>query len=896
MGLPAGSRIGPYETVSLIGIGGMGEVYKARDTRLDRTVAVKLLQEEAADRPDRRARFETEARAISSLNHPNICTLFDIGHHQSRAFLVMEHLEGETLEDRLTSGPLPARELLRCATEIADALRHAHAAGLIHRDVKPSNVMVTRSGTKLLDFGLAKKPVLESAGGESTLSFDRRDLTAEGTMIGTFQYMAPEQLEGKPVDARTDIFAFGALLYEMATGRKAFAGKSQASLIASILTEQPPLISSARTAAPTDASLTALDHLVERCLAKNPEERWQTMHDVRVELEWMLHRQPPASVPVTTRAGIHIREGAAWTLAVVGLGVAVASSLFGFRHTAPSTTRFIVTAPPGATIGVAENRTRLAISPDGRQLAIVAFTQGTPQIWLRSLDSLAARPVPGTEGATSPFWSPDGRFLGFFSPNEGELRRVALHGGPVQTICSAQADGSPTWGPAGILFTEFPGGGIQLVSPEGGTPRPITRIDKDKRELNHYWPQFLPDGRHFIYMATGLDENGLRTTPSLYVASLDAADVRPIAQMHSRMTFVPPRHALFVQDGTLLAQDFDLQHAKLTGEPTKVVEGLAYFRTLGNGGFSVSSNGVLALQGNGEPFSLVWYDRRGNASPSAWPAQNFGSLRISPDATRVAVDVTDPLTGTADIWIYDVVRGVPIRFTADATTENQPVWSGDGQRILFRSELRGSPNLYGKAISTGSQVRLLADPSPLTPEDWSPDGRWIAYVRNTRQTSLDLWLLSLIDGAKPLLFSATRFDEWSARFSPDSRWVAFASTETGTPEVYVAPIGEPNNRRRVSLGGGSTPRWRGDGRELFYTSADNRSIMAVPIEPGPTFKAGLPERLFSMNAMPIARDRARNAVYDVSPDGQRFLVSLQAGEPTSSQITVVLNWTNLLAQ
>lgn len=901
MTLTRGAKLGPYEILSLIGVGGMGEVYKARDTRLERSVAIKLLHTESAERADRRARFESEARAISALSHPHICTLFDIGNQNGRAYLVMEYLEGETLDDRLTRGPLPPSDVLRYAVQIADAIAHAHLFHIVHRDVKPSNVMLTSSGAMLLDFGLAQGPVLASATApSSTASFEHRKLTAEGALIGTIEYMAPEQLEGKASDARTDVFAFGTLVYEMATGRKAFVGDSQASLIASILTGQPSSISSTHTPVDPDGSVLALDHVVERCLAKRPDERWQSIQDVKLELEWITKGKSSAGGPIRTRRVVHPREGLAWTLAIGGIATAAALALMPFRGAPAEPTRFIVSSPPGTTIGVAENRTRIAISPDGRRLAIVASTEGRQQIWVRSLDSLSAELVPGTDGAVSPFWSPDSRFIGFFSPGEGALKKVGITGGPVRTIGPAQADGAATWGHDGtILFTQFLGG-IYRVSADGGTPTQVTQPDKAKRELNHYWPEFLPDGRHFLYMATSLEATGVRATPSVFVASLDSPRTTLLTRMHSRMTYAPPGYLLFVQDGALLAQPFDAETLQLSGEPAQVADGLAYVRTLGNGAFAVSTGGVLAYQGAGEASRTVWFDRRGNATETGWAVQNYGTVKFSPDGHSVVVDVYDPRTGTADIWIYEVSRGAPIRFTSDPADESGPVWSPDGRRIMFRMSRGGpeslrmrsaAPNIYAKAIGTGAEELLLSDPSPLQTEDWSPDGRWIAYTKNTRQTGTDIWLMPQ-DGARTLQpFSNERFEEWGASFSPDSRWMAFVSTESGSPEVYVAPVQEPGKRTRISNGGGVTPRWRRDGRELFYASADNRAIIAVPIAPGPTFTAGSPTRLFSVGASPAARGLRRNAVYDASPDGERFLVSLSANEPSSSRITVVLNWT-----
>ena len=898
MGVSPGVRVGPYQILSLIGVGGMGEVYKARDTRLDRPVAIKVLHAAVAERADRRALFETEARAVSALSHPHICTLFDIGDQDGHAFLVMEYLEGDTLDDRLTRGPLPAPDVLRHGAAIADALDHAHRRQIVHRDVKPSNVMLTASGVKLLDFGLAKGPVLVGAAASATPSFDQRKLTAEGTLIGTFQYMATEQLEGKPADARTDVFALGTVLYEMATGRKAFNGDSQASLIASILTEQPPPISSAREVLEPDGSLAALDHVVERCLAKNPDERWQTARDVQLELEWIVKGQPSRA---SVRAGARLRprEAVAWALALGTLIVAAAIAVVRFDGASPESTRFIVSPPAGATIPVAESRTRLAVSPDGRRLAMVAFTGGKQQIWIRSLDSVAAEPLAGSDGAISPFWSPDSRFVGFFSPGEGALKKVAVTGGPARTIAPAQVDGVPTWGRDGtILFTQFLDG-IYRVSADGGTPSRVTRVDKRRRELNHYWPEFLSDGRQFLYMATALDESGLRATPSVYIASLDSPETTLLARMHSRMTYAEPGYLLFVDNGALLAQRFDGTSRRLLGEPVQIASGVAYTRTVGNGSFGVSSNGVLAYQGAGDESHIVWADRRGNVTETGWPTQNYGSFRFSPDGQRVAVEVVDPRSNAADVWLYDAVRGAPVRFTSDPADESGPLWSPDASRILLRLSRGGpaslgsgsaAPNLYTKGVATGREELIVSDPSPLRGEDWSQDGRWIAYTRNTRQTGVDIWLMPLTEGGKPHPFSTERFDESNARFSPDSRWLAFVSTEAGLPEVFVAPVDRAGERKRISVGGGTTPRWRRDGRELFYASPDGREIVGVPIQPGPTFRAGIPERLFALGAATGARFSRLNILYEVTPDGQRFLINVPAGEPSSSRITVVLNW------
>ena len=896
MRVSAGARLGPYEILSLIGAGGMGEVYKALDTRLNRPVAIKLLPVDLAERPDRRRRFEAEARASSALSHPHICTLFDVGEQDGVAFFVMEHLEGETLDDRLARGRLPAKEVFLYASQIADALDHAHREHFVHRDLKPSNVMLTPSGTKLLDFGLARHPVVEPvAPAISTISLDQGKLTAEGTILGTFQYMAPEQLEGKDADARTDIFALGTVIYEMATGRKAFDAKSQASLIASILTAEPPAISSTHL----DNGLpTALDHVVERCLAKKPADRWQTARDVKLELEWIAggrSQAAPLAPPPTPRRR---RETLAMAAAVAAIAIAVAATtgaLLKLRDP-QDVTRFVVAPPAGTTLGRIENRTLIALSPDGRHLAFVATTDGKQQLWVRPFESASAWPLDGTEDAISPFWSPDSRFIAFFSPGTGELKKIEAAGGPARTICAApQFQGAATWGRDNtILFTQL-GQGIFRVFADGGTPARVTQLNQARRERNHFWPEFLPDGRHFLYMATALDAKGQREVPTVYVAAFDSPDRKPLTQMHSRMVYAPPGYLLFVQDGALLARAFDAATLALRGEPVRIAEGVAYYRTIGTGGFTVSANGVLAYHVAGDAFDFVWFDQRGNPAETGWAPHSYGAMRISRDGQRIAVDVVDPRVGTGDIWIYEGSRSAPVRFTTDLADESSAVWSPDGRRILFRSDRSGAPTLFMKSLVDGVEEQVFPGTSPLSAlplntSDWSANGRWVAYISNSPQTVRDLWLLPLAGDRTPKPLSTTRFDEFDAKFSPDSAWVAFVSSESGTPEVYVAPVGQPGDKRPISIGGGTTPRWRQDGRELYYASAGNRSIMAVPIETGATIKAGTPTRLFSLGPELAARSTPRNTAFDVTPDGERFLVSVPVGEPVSSRITVVLNW------
>jgi Tol biopolymer transport system component len=894
MTLTAGARLGPYEILSLAGAGGMGEIYKARDTRLDRLVAIKLLPPDLAARADRRARFEAEARAISALSHPHICALFDVGEDEDRTFLVMEYLEGETLDDRLTRGPLPPGDVLRYAMEIADALDHAHRNRIVHRDLKPSNVMITASGAKLLDFGLARRPALAEPAGASlsTLSFEQQKITAEGTIVGTFQYMAPEQLEGKEADARTDIFAFGAVLYEMATGRRPFGGSSQASLIASILTEHPPAISSTVT---RPGLPPALDHVVERCLAKNPNDRWQTARDLRLELTWVANGSPTAQA-VASR----MRFGRGWiawaaAIAVVAAAVLGARSLRGLPP-ATDATRFVVAPPLGSAIGASENRMRLAISPDGRQLAFMAETDGVQQIWIRPLSSLQARPLAGTENGSMPFWSPDGKYVGFFSLKTGEMKKIDVSGGPSRTICTSTVEGMAEWRADGtILFTIFRDG-IYRVSSDGGVPERVTALDKSKREINHYWPASLPDGKHFLYLATANDSPTSKAVPSVYVAALDGSRRTPLGRIHSRVLYAADGYLLFVEEGALLAQRFDVQRLQPAGEAVRVADGVAWFRSLGSGSFAVAANGTLAYLGGYDPSKLVWYDRHGKMTDPGWGTQMYNGVRISPDGQQAAVDVTDPRIGAADILIYDLARNVPSRFTSDPVSDTNAAWSPDGHRIVYTTERGGAPNVFTKSLDgSGAIDPMVINPGPIFSEDWSSDNRWVAYTVNNARNGRDIWLKAVGRPDPPKPFLNTDFEESGPRFSPDSAWLAFHSDESGTiPEVFVAPVGEPGLRKQVSIGGGTTPRWRRDGKELFYASADNRTIMAVPIESMSPFRAGIPSPLFTIGGERAPRGRSRTTAYDVTPDGARFLVSVTAGERETSRITVVLNWTAAL--
>jgi serine/threonine protein kinase/Tol biopolymer transport system component len=893
MTVSPGARFGPYEILGPLGSGGMGQVYHARDTRLDRFVALKILPPELADHPGRRERFEREARAISALNHPHICAVYDVGDQNDLAFLVMEYLEGETLAHRLVRGPLPVEQVLGYAIEMADALDHAHSQGIIHRDLKPSNVMLTRSGTKLVDFGLAKLRTSEPTPPFSTLSMPKARITTEGTILGTVQYMAPEQLEGKTVDARTDIFAFGALVFESATGRKAFEGTSQASLVAAILQIAPPPISALGPTVPP-----ALDHVISRCLAKDADQRWQTARDLKLELSWIAEQMGSPASPALPAAGGRglrpersLRQRLAWSAAaIVSVAVATVALTISLWSRKPDddVMRLSVPLPAGAVIVPHEIRTDLALSPDGRHVAFVLTTEGRTQLWVRSLDASEPRALAGTDGAYSPFWSPDNRFIGFAA--DGRLKKIDPAGGPPSLICESRLEGVPSWGRDGtILFTKSLDG-IYRVSAEGGAPTRVTRLDQSRGETNHLWPHFLPDGERFLYFSTsGIpEEQGARR--NIHVATLDGGEQRLLFQADSRVEYVPPGYLFFVREGSLVAQSFDAKTLRLTGEAVSIADRVHYFRSAANAGFSASQVGVLAYHAGASTSRLVWFDRRGNEIGAIGTPGVYGSVRISPQGKQVAVEVVDPRSGTSDVWIHDVSRDAPTRLTSDLGSEADPIWSPDGHQIVFRSDRDGPPDLHRKtSAGLAPAEALLKKAGVQRPTDWSSDGRLLTYTEEDRETGHSLWILPLVGEQQPRPFLRTRFQEGTATFSPDGHWLGFVSDESGRPEVYVAPVAKTGNKHRISSAGGFAPRWRRDGKELFYIEPGNR-FMAVPVTLGDSFEAGAPAQLFR-TASPVGFTR-RNwyAAYDVSGDGERFLVNVVVDDATSSPITVILNW------
>ncbi len=882
MTLAAGTKLGPYEILSPIGAGGMGEVYKARDTRLERTVAVKVLPQHLSSSPEVRQRFEREAKTISQLSHPHICALYDVGREGETEYLVMEYLEGETLSDRLAKGPLPLEQTLRYGVETADALDKAHRQGIVHRDLKPGNVMITTSGVKLLDFGLAKA-MAPAPSQQSSLTAlpTQHALTQEGTILGTFQYMAPEQLEGKEADARTDIFAFGCVLYEMATGKKAFSGASRASLIGAILHTQPATISSVAPATPP-----ALDRVVKTCLAKDPEDRWQSAGDLTRELRWIGEGSSAGEAvpsPITSRrTGRETVWMAAALVSLAALAVVLLLRRTESRRPRgqPLPARFEIAAPAGgAFIG------RPAVSPDGRYLVSVVGLGGPNRLWLRPLDAAAGRELPGTEGTTAgPFWSPDNRSIGFFSG--GTLKRIEISGGPPRTLCEALQSLGGTWNRDGvILFSADAGAGLYKVSASGGARSLVAKPERGRANF-FKWPRFLPDGRRFLFYLEGRPEES-----GVYIGSLDPGETarvlesRPAAEYASGLL-------LFLRQGTLLAQPFDAEGSGLSGEATAVAEGVGFDEISSDGYFSASQNGVLAFKAGGERETQpTWYDRRGTLLSTVGPPGSYDHPEVAPDGKRVAIDRTE--ASGRDLWVMDLSRGTATRLTFHPSWDWMPAWSPDGSRVTFVSDRDGPPNLYQKnANGLGEETLILGGDARKHHLVSSADGRFLAFQVTSEHLGLtgqrssggesksDIWAMPLFGDRKAFPVLQTPFAETDPRFSPDGKWIAYASDESGRREVYVQSFPAGGGKWQVSTAGGSDPRWRGDGRELFYFSEGK--LVAVPITVGASFEAGVPVVLFEANT--------GAHVFAVDPSGQRFLILAPLGK-SAPPMTVMLDWT-----
>jgi serine/threonine protein kinase/Tol biopolymer transport system component len=922
MSLAPGERLGPYELLGLLGAGGMGEVYRARDTRLDRDVAVKVLPAHLSSNPDTRARFEREARAISHLSHPHICTLYDIGCERPTPaapplgpqtsglvpaepvhFLVMEYLEGETLAARLARGPLPLPEVLRYGTEIASALDAAHRSGIVHRDLKPANVMLVTGGTarhgapqaKLMDFGLARPAAVAPGAVAPTDSPTvSRPLTAEESIVGTLQYMAPEQLEGKESDARTDLWALGCVLYEMATGTPAFAAPSQASLIAAILKEAPRPLADLQPLTPP-----LLERVVRKCLEKDPEERLQSARDIASELGWISSSGagPMPSAPSPRPAG---RRSAslAWvvagvmTVAALALGAgALMAPRWARRPVEHRLVRFVVTAPAGRTV-VTDSATAV-ISPDGTRLVFtLADPAGTPQLWIRPLDAVAAQPLPGTENAILPFWSPDSRFIAFFA--EGKLQKVPVAGGSTEVICDAPDGRGGSWNEDGVIvFAPKIMGPLLRVSANGGEVVEVAAPDSARGETGLRFPSFLPDGRHFLYVGLPRRPGGFE----VYLGALDSSERRRLMAAGRSPTYAEPGYLLMARGEHLVAQRFDQSRLLPVGDLLPLGDVASSSTFDGAPALSASANGVLAHVAASSPETqLVWLDRTGRpVGTIPLPPGHYENPMLSPDSRWAAVTkATSPTT--VDLWAVDLQRAVPTRLTFGSQAapgggaNARPLWSRDGSRIAFQDNPSGPYDIYQVPANGAGRPEPIIQSNVFvkSPAAWTPDGKYLVFSQVGETTGWDLWLLPLTGDRTPAPYLRTPFNEITAAISPDGRWLAYDSDETGTPEIYVRSFPVPGEKQRVSTAGGTCARSSSSGRELLIWGASQSfygvgPVFSVDVETMPTFKvAGTPRVLFT--------PRPDLAGLAATSDLKRFLAAVPPEGASPASITVTLNW------
>jgi Tol biopolymer transport system component len=870
--LVSGARLGPYEIVEPAGAGGMGDVYRAKDTRLNRDVALKTVKGAFTER------FEREAKAISALNHPNICTLYDVGDHAGSGYLVMEFIDGKPI-----AGPMPVDQAIQVGIQICDALYAAHKKGIVHRDLKPANILVTKQGVKLLDFGLAKlttpagsgayvPPSTAVVGDQQTVAA----LTGAHTVVGTPQYMAPEQISGGDVDARTDIFALGCVLYELITGQRAFDGKSASSIMASVLATTPKPIDELVPLTPP-----ALDRVIQRCLAKDPEDRWQSARDVAAELKWIAEGGSKVGLPAVVTVKRKNREHIAWALcgvaalAAIGFGVA-------WMKRAPQpqpVVRFPLPVPDGLS-----TPTSPEVSPDGRQIAFIATNaDGRALVWLRPLDVMQPRLLPGTDGARRLFWSPDSRQIAFTA--EGKLKKVDISGGPAQTICDTPTGSDGSWSPDGvILFDGQDNDPIWEVPAAGGVAKVKVPSDPKKGIIATGWPVFLPDGRHFLFMNFAANNE-----QTLMVGSLDSSDVTTLFKTQSRVLYTEPGYLLFVRENTLVAQKFDTKALAVQGEAVPVGEGLGV-DAVGLASFSASKNGVLAFRaGEVSGRRLIWMDRSGKITPALDALSDYRDVALSPDGTRFAYDSSG--NGTqGDIWIRDTVRNVTSRFTFDTGIAQSPLWSPDGRRILYTSKAKSAGDLMMKDVSgTREPEMVLSSVEAKYASDWSPDGKYVTYTIQTKERGFDVMAIPMTGDKTPIPIAATKFDELFARFSPDGKFVAYQSSESGRSEIYLQEFPEAHNKVQVSTSGGGAVYWRKDGKELFYRNGPR--VMAVPIQTSPTVTIGTPTELFQA---PFAQGVTVRSRLTPAADGQRFLILASPNRELSQPASVVLNWTEAL--
>jgi eukaryotic-like serine/threonine-protein kinase len=907
LSLAAGTKLGPYEILAPLGAGGMGEVYRARDTKLGREVALKVLPQNVAGDSERMARFKREAQVLASLNHPNIATIHGLEESGGVRALVMELVEGVTLAERIKSGAIPLEEALPIARQIAAGLEDAHERGIIHRDLKPANIKITAEGAvKILDFGLAK--ALESAAasrGDSGPEPSIEDsptlssaATQAGVILGTAAYMSPEQAKGKKVDRRADIWAFGVVLFETLTGRRLFEGDSTAETLATVMMTEPKWES-----LPADVP-PSIRKLLSRCLEKDPKRRLQAIGEARIAIEETLsgaEARPPLSPLLTeegkpeARGGELWRRALPWALAAFSTLVLITLTISYLIRTPRLSTRAIarlsVALPPSDRLALGLNPV-LALSPDGSRLVYVASHAGAKQLYVRPIDSLEANPIPGTEGAESPFFSPDGQSVGFFA--EGKLKRVSFSGGAPLTLCTAASARGASWGPDdAIVFTpSFGYSGLFRVSAGGGTPKPLTTPDQKKGEVSDRWPQILPDGKAVLFTSWS---GGSFDDAQIAVQLLETGERRTLLKGGSYARYVPSGHLVYARAGGLLAVPFDVKRLEVTGPPVSIPEGVSMHPTTGSAEFSSSNNGSLVYFAGGlrtEERTLLWVDRRGTAQTLPAPPHPYFFPRLSPDGLRLAVGISGNDVG---VWVYDLARGVLTRVAKTAIMPS-PAWTPDGKRLTFNDTHAGPWNLYWMpADGSGTAERLTTSENGQSVGSWSPDGHVLAFSEMDPTIGYNIQVLKLEGepsalpraGRKPQPFLQTPSNGSAPMFSPDGRWLAYQSNESGRNEVYVRPFPGPGGKSQISTEGGTEPVWARNGRELFYRNGDK--IMVVAVETKPGLAAAKPKPLFEGQYEPSLY--AFSANYDVSADGQRFLMlkSSEQGTP-ATQINVVLNW------
>ncbi len=881
MALPSGTKLGPYEIQSPLGAGGMGEVYRARDTRLDRTVAIKILPSHLSENAEAKQRFDREARTISSLNHPNVCTLFDVGHQDGTDFLVMEYLEGETLADRLRKGPLPMEQVFKYGIEICEGLDKAHRSGVVHRDLKPGNVMLTKTGAKLMDFGLAKASVVSVVPGSSssmtvTMStpMGSHPLTVQGSVLGTFQYMAPEQVEGKEADARSDIFALGAVLYEMASGKRAFEGKTAASVMAAVLERDPAPISSMQPMTPP-----AFERLVKICLAKDPDERWQTAHDVKLQLKQIAEGGSQTSAPALAAPPRKRSNPLPWGVAAILGAVAMVALVMAYLANQKQlpVLRVVIDPPPKTQFNLSGDTAGPAmISPDGRYIVFSATSLGVTQLYLRGLEALASDPLPGTQGAGYPFWSPDSRSIAFFT--QDKLKRIEIGGGaaPV-TICDSTLGRGGSWGPDGTIVAALSyNTGISRVPASGGTPTALTKVD-NVTYSSHRWPSFLPDGKHFLYIAIN---HAAPSSPEtgVFMASLDGKEDRLLFHTLSNAIFASG-HLLFMRDNSLVAQPFDPAAGKFTGDPQQLMENVQLDAGLWRANLSASTGGTLIYASGVATGNQIvtWYDRSGKVLGTVGELGAFYELALSPDEKKLAV--ADANSATATIWIHDLSSKLKTRLSFNGGVQRTPIWSPDGRKVAFASNQQA--NISVQTIDSGVPAEVLLATADAGLENWSRDGRYLLYSQG-RALNLDLWVLPLFGDHKPFRYGQSA--QYHGEFSPDGRWIAYgAPDESGNPAIFVAPFPWTGAKWQISNGTGQEPHWRADGKELYYH--DFTSLIAVEVNgTGSAFQVGNSRKLFLSSVQYLGHQ------YAPSRDGQRF-IAIAPSEGSSQTLNLVQNWT-----